>query len=352
MNALDNGIYEAGVVLAFTAFVSFFSRRLLSYIRKSTNENVIIQDLSEILYSPSIWLIWTCGVLSALEALSEPFESYLPKEGIPKIRNLFLIIAVTWLLFKWKNLCILHFGERLNTDKKNRKIDKALIDASGQLSSIFILVIAGLMLLDVFGVPLEVFLTFGGIGGLGIGLAGKDVIANFFGGFMIYVNRPFAVGEWIKSPNKNFEGVVEEIGWYMTKIRTFERRPTYIPNALMTDAIIENPGRMYNRRIKATIGVRYSDVKKVKVIVEDITAMLKNHIDVAQDQIMLVDWLTFGPSSLDIEVYTFLKTTNWKEYRRVQQDVFLKIAEIVDSHGAEIAFPTQTLHIQKEFQEE
>lgn len=165
---------------------------------------------------------------------------------------------------------------------------------------------------------------------------------------MIHLNRHFTIGDWIRSPNKNFEGFVEEIGWYMTRVRTMDRRPMFIPNALITDAIIENPGRMYHRRIRFTVGVRYKDINVLKPIAYEIKKMLQGRSDVAQNQILAVEFSDFGPYSLELDIYAFTYKTKLLEYRTVRQDVLFKVAEIIASHGAQIAYPTSTVHLEKD----
>ena len=92
---------------------------------------------------------------------------------------------------------------------------------------------------------------------------------------VIYLDRPFKVGEWVRSPDKEIEGTVEEIGWRMTRIRTFDQRPLYVPNATFVSISVENPSRMRNRRIKETIGIRYDDADKMREIITDVVAMLR-----------------------------------------------------------------------------
>ena len=120
----------------------------------------------------------------------------------------------------------------------------------------------------------------------------------------------------------------------------------YVPT-LFTQIILTNPSQMYNRRIHPKVGVRYQDADKVKAITQDIEAMLRGHEEIDQEQYIMVHWIEFGPYSLDIDVYAFTKTTDWKIYRAIQQDVFLKIVDIVKKNGADIAFPTQELYMQK-----
>ncbi|MGH5869296.1 mechanosensitive ion channel family protein, partial [Escherichia coli] len=106
-----------------------------------------------------------------------------------------------------------------------------------------------------------------------------------------------------------------------------------------------NPSRMSHRRLKETIGVRYNDFGVVEPIVADIRAMLATHDGIDTTQTLIVNFNAFGPSSLDIMVYTFTKTTVWVTFHEIKQDVLLRIGRIVESHGAEIAFPTQTVYL-------
>lgn len=199
-----------------------------------------------------------------------------------------------------------------------------------------------------FGLSLSGLMTFGGVGGIAIGLAGKDIISNFFSGLMLYFDRPFNVGDWIRSPDRNIEGTVCEIGWRLTKINTFDHRPLYVPNSVFSSISVENPGRMTNRRIKTTLGLRYQDAAVVGNVVNDINQMLKSHPDIDTKQTLLVYFDDFADSSLNIMIYCFTRTTAWAEWLRVQQDVYLKMIDIVHQHNADFAFPSQTLYIDKE----
>jgi len=188
-------------------------------------------------------------------------------------------------------------------------------------------------------------LAFGGIGGIAVGFAAKDLLANFFCGLMLYLDRPFAVGDWIRSPDREIEGTVERIGWRQTVIRGFDTRPLYIPNSAFANIAVENPSRMRNRRIYETIGIRYDDAAAMGAIVADVDAMLRAHDEIDSDNFLMVNFNAFAPSSLDFFVYCYTRTKAWAEYHRVKQDVLLRIVEIIDRHGAEIAFPTSTVHV-------
>jgi len=208
-----------------------------------------------------------------------------------------------------------------------------------------IIISASLVALETLGFSISGVLTFGGVGGIAICFSAKDLLTNFFGGLMIYLDHPFSVGDWIRSPDRDIEGTVEEIGWRLTRSRTFEKRPLHLPNSTFANIAVENPSRMSHRRIYETIGVWYDDVDKVRAIVQDVKKMLLTHDEIDQTQTMIVNFNQFAPSSLDFFIYTFTRTTEWIHYHEVKEDVLLKVMDVIVAHGAEVAFPTSTVHV-------
>lgn len=224
-------------------------------------------------------------------------------------------------------------------------MDETTIIAIAKLLRLTVFITSGLVIAQSMGYSVSGVLAFGGVGGIAVGFAAKDLLANFFGGLMVYMDRPFSVGDWVRSPDREIEGTIEHIGWRLTRIRTFDKRPLYVPNSMFTSISLENPSRMSHRRIYETLGVRYDDVSKLPLIVAETKQMLLDHEEIDHNQTLIVNFNKYGASSLDFFIYTFTKTTNWIRYHEVKQDVLFKISEIVLKHGAEFAFPTQTLHL-------
>jgi len=224
--------------------------------------------------------------------------------------------------------------------------DRATVRATTKLARIAMWVVAALMVLQSVGVSIEGLLAFGGIGGIAVGFAAKDLLANFFGGLSIYLDRPFTIGDWIRSPDREIEGTVESIGWRLTVIRTFDQRPLYVPNAVFSQIAVENPTRMHNRRIYETIGLRYEDAGKVAKIVDEVRDMLENHEAIDHSRTLIVNFVSFGASSLDFFVYTFTRTTVWVDFHKIKEEILLEILGIIHANGADVAFPTRTLHLE------
>ena len=174
----------------------------------------------------------------------------------------------------------------------------------------------------------------------------RDVFAEYIGGWVLKVDKPFKIGDWIRSSDGQIEGYVEDIRWRITKVRTLEKVPLYVPNSAIVKLAIENKSSMSNRRIKTVIGIRYQDANKMASIVQEIEKMLKIHPEIDQTKTCSVTFDKFGPSSLDFLVYTFTKATKFVEFRAVQQDIFFNIIDIIEKNGAECAFPTSVVHLE------
>ena len=136
---------------------------------------------------------------------------------------------------------------------------------------------------------------------------------------------------------------MEDVGWRVTRIRTFDQRPLYVPNSVFSNVALENPSRMLNRRIYETIGIRYDDADVMEQMVVDVKEMLLAHDDIDKGKTLMVNFVAFGASSLDFFIYCFTRTTDWATYHGVKQDVLIKILKIIEGHGAEVAFPTRTV---------
>lgn len=337
---LSHWIVQVFIAIFCTLLIAFIQKVVMNHIHKKllkTNnfwDNIFVDSLT----FPLHIFIWLMGILIAAQIAGAQTDVAI-FSLINPIRVLGIITLISWFLTRFVKRA------ESNIVASYERVDKTTADAIGKILRASIMITAALVVLQTLGVSLSGILAFGGIGGIAIGFAAKDLLANFFGAFMLYLDRPFSVGDWIRSPDREIEGTVEQIGWRLTRIRTFDKRPIYVPNSLFTTITIENPSRMQNRRIYETIGVRYGDVTQVPLILEGIRNMLKTHPEIDTKQILMVNLNQFGPSSLDFFIYTFTKTTEWAFFHEIKEDVLLKIHKIIQSHGAEVAFPTTTIHL-------
>jgi len=337
-------ISQVFLVVLLAMVANFLLKRLLARMRARLERTHTLWDdaLVRALERPLPWLVWVVGLSAAGQIVYLHTESPL-FSFVEPVRDVAVIVLLAWFLVRFINEA--EGNIIAQREREGRSVDRTTVDAVGKLLRVSVIITAALVILQTLGYSVSGVLAFGGIGGLAVGFAAKDLLANFFGGLMIYLDRPFAVGDWIYSPDREIEGTVEKIGWRLTTIRTFDKRPLYVPNATFTSIAVVNPSRMTHRRIYETIGIRYDDLDKMADICADVEAMLRSHPDIDATQTLMVHFNAFNSSSVDFFVYTFTKTTVWTEYHRVKQDVLLKIHAIIAEHGAQEAFPTRTVHL-------
>lgn len=335
-------------IIFISQMLAFISRKVLLRMadRASTSSNTWDDAVVYAVRKPVRIIIWVLGISLAAEFIEIEDEKFA--SAIMMFRELGIIFALGMFGYRFVDHVEENLLDNLGGKKKEVKLDQTTLQAMTKIGKISVVISVGLVMLQTMGISIAGILAFGGVGGVAVGFAAKDLLANFFGAMIIYFDRPFSVGDWIRSPEKEIEGTVEEIGWRQTRIRTFDKRPLYVPNSYFASIVVENPSRMQNRRIFEHIGVRYDDMKQVKKICEDVEKMLRNHDEIDTKQTLMVNLVKFNNSSVDFMVYTFTKTIEWTKYHAIKQDVMLKIADIIDKHGAEIAFPTQTIHVPDE----
>lgn len=336
-------------IVFFTLLTNFIWRRYYMSVHNKLNQTKNLWDdaLWESIHTPMGYLIWILGISFAAEYTANHIGSDFPIL-FAKIRQFAFVIALAWFLLRLIRNAENNFLDPEKT--RDSKVDKTTVNAIAKLLRASVIITSLLIVMQTMGYSISGLMAFGGIGGLAIGFAAKDLLSNFFGGLMIYLDKPFKVGDWIRSPDRNIEGTVEYIGWRQSVIRTFDKRPLYVPNSVFASIAVENPSRMQNRRIYETIGLRYQDALKADRIIHEVKKMLQQHSEIDQETTLIVNLNKFAASSLDFFIYTFTKTTDWVKFHQIKQDVMLKIIDIIEQQGAEIAFPTSTLHLHAEQQ--
>lgn len=339
---IENNSYliQAFAVVFGALILDFIQRRILKKLHRRLEKTTNKWDDAFVgaIAKPVSVVIWAAGIALAAEIIQKSTKAVI-FSAVQPLRDTIIVAALGWFLLR------LIYNLEKTFMEGDQEIDHTTVDAIAKLLRISVIITTTLVALQTLGYSVSGVLAFGGIGGIAIGFAAKDLLANFFGGLTIYLDRPFAVGDWVRSPDREIEGVVEKIGWRLTRIRTFDKRPLYVPNSAFTTISVENPSRMKNRRIYETIGIRYDDVSKIDSIINHVKEMLQNHSEIDTRQTLIVNFNSFAPSSLDFFIYTFTKTTNWIHFHKVKQEILLRIIRIIEKEGAEIAFPTSTIHL-------
>jgi MscS family membrane protein len=339
---------EVFAAVALTLTGRYVANRFLNVMgqRLERTSNVWDDALFQAARRPVSFLILIFGLVWAVQISDSYLESELfSTQNLELVRKLSFVVLIMMFLVRFISLAEARILDKLKAEKSSEQtqLDPTTLHALAKLIRLAIVISSVLVALPTIGIEITALLAFGGVGGIAIGFAAQDLLSNFFGGLMIYLDRPFAIGDWVRSPDREIEGTVEAIGWRLTVVRTFDKRPLYIPNAVFNTIVVENPSRMTNRRINEKIGIRYKDSDKMSAIVRDVKAMLEKHEDIDATQTLIVNFNGYGASSLDFFFYTFTITTNWIRFHEVKEDVMLKIVDIVHKNGADFAFPTTTL---------
>jgi MscS family membrane protein len=351
MDILLNNAHSSLITITLiTLFLFFIKNKLINVIfALSQKTNTVYDEL--ILFSiktPSTYLIIFGYIFVIIDYFNKNEVLNLSFSLSSAVFSL-IVIIISWSLLRGLNyyLQLRPFTKNLSSEDDITLITETY-EIVIRILKILVVVITALIIMQEIGLSISGLLAFGGVGGLIVGLAAKDLLSNFFGGMMIFFDRPFRVGEFIKSPDRNIEGIVEKIGWRLTVVRTFSKNVLYIPNTAFSSIIVENATRMSNRRINETIGIRYDDLNKMTDIIQDVNNVLESNPDIDQTQKAKVYFKSFSASSCDFFIYAFTKTKDWEEFLRIKQDVLLKVAEIIEQHNAEIAYPTTTVFINKD----
>ena len=327
------------IILSLTVYIIF--RKSYSKLRNSERlwDDILLYAANR----PLQVVIWAVGFTLIIQIVADRLPQFSISYTTTMVRELVMTVGLVWIVVRY----IRYFEERIISVKGEQisRFETAKAYAIGKWLRVGIGAMAGLILMQVFGIPISGLLAFGGASAVVVGLAARDILSNFFGGLMIYTDQPFTVGDWVSSPDQDIEGTVEKIGWRLTRVRRFDHRPIYVPNSTFSSITIENPSRMTNRRIYAIFGLRYADIDKIPDIVQSLKQMLDEHPDIDHEQVCFVRFFKYAAYSLDIQIYTFTKTTAWLKFMQVQEDVFLKVANIVHSYQAHFAFPTQTVEV-------
>mgnify|MGYP000710293701 CR=1 FL=1 len=336
-------IYFSHLLLVMAAFVAILVLRgFKGYLLHQSKQHLIGASLYAS-YRPAMMFLSLLVFWYTLSLINAYWQLALDLHRYPMVQ-LLTALALSWYGYRVVNT--VEGASLENTD--TGKLDQTAIIGIAKICRLLLTAILTIVGFDLLGLDASGLIALGSVSGAALAFASKDLVSNWFGGIMLYLDKPFKVGDWIRSPDREIEGTVEYIGWRITKIRSFDKRPLYVPNALFNNITVQNPSRMTHRRIKESIGVRYDDMAQVEAIVADIEAYLKGSDLVAQDQIQIVNFNGFGASSLDILIYCMTVTTDWQTYHHHKQAVLLHVAKLVEQRGAEFAFPTQTLHLQKE----
>ena len=250
--------------------------------------------------------------------------------------------SLVWLAYRLIDIITGFLAEK--AEKTESKLDDQLVPLVAKTLKVFVSVVGGIFVLQNLNVNVGSLLAGLGLGGLAFALAAKDTVANFFGSVMIFIDKPFQIGDWIVL--KETEGVVEEVGFRTTRVRTFYNSLITVPNSLIVQSMVDNYGARRYRRYTTTLGLTYdTPPDKIQAFCEGVRAIITGMPGMRKDY-YLVEFKDFGTSSLNIMLYCFMVSPNWNAELRTRTNLNLEIMRLAEDLQVTFAFPTQTLHLE------
>lgn len=333
----------AGLIAVFYLLNHLLKRKLIHIAHQDKKTGGKSLDFIHEILFPARVLFVLLLVSFCLQIVSQRFLALNTLPFVVPMRNIGIVFCVLWSLFRGKRYFFRSISKRIG--KTSIPIDSFSLEISGKIFNIIVIFVGFVVILQIFGLDIVPFVTFGGIGVAAIGFASKDIISNYISGFMLYATRPFSVGDLIELPDRNICGHIEEIGWCLTSIRDLHKRPIFIPNTIFTSVLLMNITRMSHRCIHEIIGVRFTDIGKISVILDKIRALLRSHKKIDNSQPIYVFFKSFGSYSLEIEIRAYVTETSYEGFMSVKEKVLLEINDIITSQVAEIAYPTSVMKI-------
>lgn len=316
----------------------FVIKRLMKLAERSASDFDDILLLA--IRKPIGWLCFLLGLWAALTVLP------LPTEPVDLDRFAFAFMKSATIFIGFWLVVRLVSGFIKSAEDKARESNPQLagvLPLGRKTVVVLMWILAVLIALQNLGYSVASLLAGIGIGGAALAFAAKDTLANFFGSLVIFVDKPFAIGDWVKVGT--IEGTVEEVSLRVTRVRTFERSLITIPNQDLTTKPIENFSRMEKRRIKFEVGVTFdTPVEKLEAGIARIRELIAADEGI-HDEPQYVYFTKIDSSSLTIFVQCFTITIDYDEYLQVRHRLLVRIKVEFEKLGISFAFPTQTMII-------
>ena len=341
-HSLSEILTALAIFLVFFVFRGLFRKFVLKIIERWTakTKNTFDDQLSSALSSPLQLLFTALGLFFAFQSIG--FDGELETLSDNIVRTV-VTVAIFWALYNMiKPLSgMLHRLEGVLTAEMLTWLITGI-----RWGVVFL---GAATVLQLWGIQVGPILAGLGLFGVAVALGAQDLFRNLIGGLCVLIEKRFKVGDWVMVEGV-VQGTVEHIGFRSTKVRRFDLSPVYVPNQKLSDNSVTNFSRMTYRRIFWKVGLEYRiTLEQLKNIREKIEAYL-----LASDAFvnppaasMFVRIDSFNASSIDLMLYTFTHTTVWGEWLAHKEQLAYQIKSIVEGEGANLAFPSQSLYIEK-----
>jgi len=328
------------IILAFWLLSKLLTQYILAWVQDLARKNRLDfwAKIFEALRRPLQIFFFGLGFFIALSYLPIPVAW---QGTISNLLRSLVILFIAWCLLRMAD----HMSQFPDEIKEKFNLDKILIPFMHNAIKFIIIALTIVIIAQEWDYNVNGFIAGLGLGGLAFALAAQNLLSNLFGGMVIVTEKPFSLGDWIKTPS--VEGAVEEITFRSTRIRAFDQAYVTVPNSTLANEPITNYTRIGRRRLTFHLGLVYSTpIDKLETCVARIKNLLKEHPDIYEETIG-VYFEKFGDSSLDLFVDCFIKTSLLSDFMFVRHDINLKIMEILAEEQVSLAFPSQSVYVEK-----
>jgi MscS family membrane protein len=333
------------ILLVLSVALFYIQYKVIFWLLKSLEKYVIrfahssLNDSLLKLSRPISWLLVFYVLENYIPILQFPIEvnSFL-------LKGLHIGQTVLWIYVFLQLVQVLMDIYGSYSLKTESKLDDQLTPILKRLLRGLVFFVGGLKMLTIFGADVTTVIAGASIGGLAVALASQDTVRNLIGTFMIFLDKPFQIGDWIVGGG--LEGTVEEVGFRSSRIRAADTSVFTIPNSKLSEIVINNLGLRLYRRYKTVLGIRYDTPPElIEAFVKGVRALVDTHPDTRSEDYN-VEFTGFGNSALEILLNVYFKNPGWGKEQSSKHRLHIAIVKLAKELGVEFAFPSQTLMIE------
>ena len=333
-------IIAIGIIVFFRILSGTFSYMIIRIFKIKSKKAKEIKESA--FFKPLKVFFIILGIYLAIVFLRVPLQ--INEQVMDIVTKAFKIISVIEMAVGLAN----SFTSKTILGKKLRKslsqkMDDTVFEFVLKVTRVFIYIVAIFLVLAILEINLTGLIAGLGLGGVIVTLAAQDTAKNLFGGVVIFIDKPFVVGDWIEMDN--YEGTIEDITFRTTRIRTFENALVNIPNAIIADASVTNWSKMEKRRYKTNLCVELdTPLEKLELLKARIEKMLQERESVYDDSIIVrFDQIT--DNGINILIYTYTNSVSYASYLKEVEDINMKIMKILREENIELAYDTKTVYV-------
>ena len=330
-------IFAIFIILGWIVYRIF--ERYFTKWAKKTKTNLDDEILANI-KKPIYFLVMLIGAYYGLEFLSilEPYST-----EVAFTFSIVEILLIAFIITRVVNVVVTWYGEK----RAKKQMSEHILFVLKKIINAVVYLFAFLVVLAVLKIDLSGIVVGLGVGGIAIAFALQNVLSDAFSAFSIYFDKPFEIGDYIVVGE--YSGTVKKIGIKSTRVQLLQGEELVLANSVLTNSSVRNFKKMRKRRISFSFGVIYATpTNKLKKIPDIIRAIIDGDKLEYVDKLDRVHFTEFGDFSLNFDIIYFLKTKDYVKYRDTQQEINFAIKEAFEKEGIEMAFPTQTIFLNKE----